>query len=406
MKIDANRLLKHIENLGNVGSTREGGVRRLALTEEDRDGRDHIVSRMKDLGLVVQIDQIGNIFGIRTGISDLPPVMTGSHIDTVYNGGKLDGNLGVLAGLEIVEVLNSFEVKTNRSFIVGVFTNEEGARFQPDMMGSLVYAGGYDLNTALNAESSKGEVLGEELDNIGYAGDMICGSIIPHAFIELHIEQGPILEAQEYSIGAVENLQGISWTEITITGEANHAGTTPMGMRKDAGTCAGEIISFVHQLANDFGEPQVATVGVVELKPNIINVVPGGARVTVDLRNPDNSILKDAERNLEEFLAEVSLKHTVEINSKRLVRFDPVKFDARIVELIEHNAAKLELKCRRMTSGAGHDAQMMSRICPTAMIFVPSINGISHNPAESTDESDLVAGADVLLRTVLDLLND
>ena len=406
MKIDANRLLKHIENLGNVGSTREGGVRRLALTEEDRDGRDHIVSRMKDLGLVVQIDQIGNIFGIRTGISDLPPVMTGSHIDTVYNGGKLDGNLGVLAGLEIVEVLNSFEVKTNRSFIVGVFTNEEGARFQPDMMGSLVYAGGYDLNTALNAESSKGEVLGEELNNIGYAGDMICGSIIPHAFIELHIEQGPILEAQEYSIGAVENLQGISWTEITITGEANHAGTTPMGMRKDAGTCAGEIISFVHQLANDFGEPQVATVGVVELKPNIINVVPGGARVTVDLRNPDNSILKDAERNLEEFLAEVSLKHTVEINSKRLVRFDPVKFDARIVELIEHNAAKLELKCRRMTSGAGHDAQMMSRICPTAMIFVPSINGISHNPAESTDESDLVAGADVLLRTVLDLLND
>jgi len=406
LKIDANRLLKHIENLGNVGSTREGGVRRLALTEEDRDGRDHIVSRMKDLGLVVQIDQIGNIFGIRTGISDLPPVMTGSHIDTVYNGGKLDGNLGVLAGLEIVEVLNSFEVKTNRSFIVGVFTNEEGARFQPDMMGSLVYAGGYDLNTALNAESSKGEVLGEELDNIGYAGDMICGSIIPHAFIELHIEQGPILEAQEYSIGAVENLQGISWTEITITGEANHAGTTPMGMRKDAGTCAGEIISFVHQLANDFGEPQVATVGVVELKPNIINVVPGGARVTVDLRNPDNSILKDAERNLEEFLAEVSLKHTVEINSKRLVRFDPVKFDARIVELIEHNAAKLELKCRRMTSGAGHDAQMMSRICPTAMIFVPSINGISHNPAESTDESDLVAGADVLLRTVLDLLND
>ncbi len=402
----AERLLGRIQELGSVGATAEAGVRRLALTSEDRDGRNRVVSWMKQSGLEVRIDQIGNIFGIRAGKSDLAPVMTGSHIDTVYNGGILDGNLGVLAGLEIVDVLNDFEVETNRPFVVAVFTNEEGARFQPDMMGSLVYAGGYDLDTALQATSSSGENLGEELKRIGYAGKMKCGAIIPCAFLELHIEQGPVLEAQGITVGAVESLQGISWTEVTITGQANHAGTTPMSMRKDAGACAGKLVAFVHQLAIDIGDPQVATVGVIELKPNIINVVPGSARITIDLRNPDNSILTDAENNLEIFLQELGEKHDVIIATTRLVRFDPVQFDDRLVALVEKNAERLGLSYRRMTSGAGHDAQMMSRICPSAMIFTPSINGISHNPAEATDDADLIAGANVLLQTVFDLLDD
>jgi N-carbamoyl-L-amino-acid hydrolase len=203
----------------------------------------------------------------------------------------------------------------------------------------------------------------------------------------------------------VENLQGISWTEVSIKGQANHAGTTPMGMRRDAGACAGELAAFVHRLALDIGEPQVATVGVIELTPNIVNVVPASARVTVDLRNPDNAVLIDAERRLDATLRELERKHRVEISSKRLARFDPVTFDERIVSLVEASAESLGLSCRRMTSGAGHDAQMMSRICPTAMIFTPSINGVSHNPAEATDEADIVAGANVLLKTLLHLLD-
>lgn len=401
--LDQTRLMQNLETLAQIGQNKRGGVQRLALSDFDRQGRDQIAQWMKNLKLSVKIDQIGNMFGVRTGREDLPPVMTGSHIDSVANGGKLDGSLGVLAALEVVETLNQHQLETRRPLVVAVFTNEEGARFQPDMMGSLVYAGGLSAEAALNTRDAEGAILGEELSRIGYAGNMPCGEFLPAAFVELHIEQGPILEQEGITIGVVENLQGISWTEVIITGQANHAGTTPMHLRKDAGYCAAVITTFVHDLAEQIGRGQVGTIGVTELKPDIINVVPGYAKITVDLRNADNQLLIEAEQRLNSFLVQLAKANAVDIKSKSLARFEPVDFDENIVQVIEKNATRLNHSCRRMTSGAGHDAQMMSRICPTAMIFTPSINGVSHNPAESTSPEDLMAGANVLLHTLLDL---
>jgi N-carbamoyl-L-amino-acid hydrolase len=404
LTLDSERLLRRIDLLAEIGATPEGGVRRLALTDEDKAGREQVIRWMLDMGLQVQIDRIGNIFGIRAGTSKLAPVMTGSHIDTVSNGGKLDGSLGVLCGLEIAQILNDLSMETKRSFVVAAFTNEEGARFQPDMMGSLVYAGGMQLNKALNSQDKKGIVLGKELERTGYAGDMECGAIIPSAFVELHIEQGPILEKEAVTLAAVENLQGISWTQVTFTGQSNHAGTTPMSLRKDAGYCAAALGVFVHDLAKDIGGGQVGTVGVIDLKPDVINVVAGSALVTVDLRNADNETLLQAEQRLETFLEKLSTEEAVSYETKTLARFNPVNFDQKLVKLIEAKAAEAGHSCKRMTSGAGHDAQMMSRICPSAMIFTPSINGISHNPAEATNPEDLTAGANVLFQAIIELL--
>ncbi len=403
LRLSQGRLMARIETLGALGATPEGGVRRLALTDEDQAGRDHVVAWMREAGLTVCVDLIGNVLGIRAGREDLAPVMTGSHIDTVYNGGKLDGNLGVLAGLEVIETLNDANLETRRPLAVAFFTNEEGARFQPDMMGSLVYAGGLSVDEALAAEDDSGLVLGRELKKRGYAGDMEPGEIVPHAFVELHIEQGPLLEQEGITLGAVENLQGISWTEVIFTGQANHAGTTPLHLRRDAGYCAGAVTAFVRELAKEIGGVQVATVGVIELEPNIVNVVPGRARMTIDLRNANNELLCEAERRFQAYLTELAKSEGVKLEINQLVRFDPVTFDAEIVQRIEANASKLGFSCHRMTSGAGHDAQMMSRICPSAMIFTPSIDGVSHNPAEATDAADLMAGANVLLHTLLDL---
>ena len=400
--VNSQRLLRRIGDLGKIGSTKEGGVSRLTLTSEDKLGRDFVVALMESVGMTVRVDRIGNIFGIRDGIKNLQPIMTGSHLDTVRNGGKYDGAYGVLAGLEVVETLNDLHIETKRPIVVGAFTNEEGARFQPDMMGSLVYAGGLDIEDALKTRDSDGQLLGDELVRINYDGDMSCGEIIPHAFIELHIEQGPVLETEGIGIGVVENLQGISWREITFTGQANHAGTTPMQGRRDAGYCASAVAVFVRELSKKFGTNQVSTVGEMEFTPNVINVIPGRARMTVDLRNTDNEILRQAEQEIDDFLTDFKSNEGVSIESRVLARFDPVTFDQEIVDLIEEKANSLGLDSRRMTSGAGHDAQMMSRICPAAMIFVPSIKGISHNPKEHTNSEDLVSGANVLLHTMIE----
>lgn len=361
---------------------------------------------MRAAGLDVEVDGIGNIFGTRAGRSDQPPVMAGSHLDTVGNGGKLDGAFGVLAGLEIIETLNDRRIETARPITVAAFTNEEGARFQPDMMGSLVHAGGMSLDQALETRDPQGVRLGDELKRIGYAGEMPPGSIVPHAFVELHIEQGPILEREGITLGAVEDLQGISWTEVILEGQANHAGTTPMHLRRDTGYCAGALMVFARKLATDLGRGQVATIGTIELQPNIINVVPGRAKLTADLRNADNDVLAEAEQRLDGYLRELAVQESVKISTRRLVRFDPVRFDLGLVEKIEHHARAKGYACRRMTSGAGHDAQMMARICPTAMIFTPSIGGISHNPAEATAPEDLMAGAEVLFGVMMELANE
>ncbi|UOD51524.1 Zn-dependent hydrolase [Orrella daihaiensis] len=406
MRIDGDRLLSNLKALAKVGARPDGSCCRLALTDEDRDGRDLVVQWMKDAGLSVSIDPIGNVFGRRAGKnSALAPVMTGSHTDTVRTGGAYDGNLGVLGGLEVVAALNQANVQTERDLVVGIFTNEEGARFAPDMLGSLVYAGGLPLQDALQTKSIDGAVLGDELKRIGYAGTDALGLYRPHAFVELHIEQGPVLDIEGTVIGAVQNLQGISWQEVTIVGQSNHAGTTPMRMRHDAGYVAASIATFVRELTKSMGGDQVGTVGKIDLTPNLINVIAARAVVTVDLRNTDEDLLQEAEARFAEFLKGISASEGVEISTRRLARFEPVLFDQAVVEIIEQQAELLGLSCRRMTSGAGHDAQMLARICPSAMIFVPSIGGISHNPAEHTEPADLLAGCNVLLHTLIQLLN-
>jgi N-carbamoyl-L-amino-acid hydrolase len=401
--LSARHLLDTLDELARIGAIEGGGCARLALTDEDRAGRDLVVGWMKALGLDVRVDAIGNVIGLRAGRENLAPVMTGSHIDTVRTGGRYDGNYGVLAGLEVVRALNEANVTTRRPIAVAFFTNEEGARFQPDMMGSLVYAGGIGLNEAYAAADKDGVAVGDELRRIGYLGTAQPGALKPHAFLELHIEQGPILDEEKVKIGVVESVQGISWTEYTVTGVSNHAGTTPMRLRRDAGYLAASVNLFTRKLAWEMGGHQVATVGALSLRPNLINVVPNRAVFAVDLRNTDEAKLKEAEEKVAAHIAEVAAAERVEVEAKVLARFEPVIFDATLVDRVENHAKALSLSTRRMPSGAGHDAQMMQRICPTAMIFVPSVAGLSHNVKEHTEAADLVAGAEVLLNLVLEV---
>ena len=403
LHIDGDRLLRRIDDLATIGPIEGGGSCRLALTDEDRDGRDLVVAWMTDLGLDISMDGIGNVVGVRPGRTDGPPIMTGSHIDTVRTGGRFDGNLGVLAGLEVIETLEFNGITTEHPFAVAFFTDEEGARFQPDMLGSLVYAGGMGLEEALDVVGIDGTVLGEELDRIGYRGTSPCPGIAPRAFVELHVEQGPVLEADGVTIGAVTGVQGISWTELAITGQSNHAGTTPMHLRHDAGYVAAAIAAHVRQLAIRMGGRQVATVGSLELNPNLVNVIAGSATMTVDLRNTDEALLVEAEADLARFVAEAAADEGVTVAERTLARFQPVAFDDRVVDTVAAVAAELGHSVKRLPSGAGHDAQMMARLCPTGMVFVPSRDGISHNPAEYTEPDDLVAGADVLLGSMLAL---
>jgi N-carbamoyl-L-amino-acid hydrolase len=403
VRLDEGRLLVALNELAEIGAIEGGGCARLALSDADKAGRDLVIGWMKALGLAVQVDAIGNVIGLRAGRDKVAPVMTGSHIDTVRTGGRYDGNYGVLAGLEVVRALNEAGITTRRPIAVAFFTNEEGARFQPDMMGSLVYAGGLGLNEAYAAVDKDGQSVGDELRRIGYLGTARPGAVRPHAFVELHIEQGPILDEEKVKIGVVESVQGISWTEYTVTGVSNHAGTTPMRLRRDAGYLAASVNLFARKLAWEMGGNQVATVGALALRPNLINVVPNRAVFTVDLRNTDEETLKQAEAQVAAHIAEVAQAERVEVEAKVLARFEPVIFDAGLVDRVEHHARALSLSTRRMPSGAGHDAQMMQRLCPTAMIFVPSVAGLSHNVKEHTEAEDLGAGAQVLLNLMVEL---
>ena len=403
LRLSAEHMLRNLDELAAIGAIEGGGCARLALTDEDKAGRDLVVGWMKALGLDVRVDAIGNVIGVRAGREKTAPVMTGSHIDTVRTGGRYDGNYGVLAGLEIVRALNQAKLTTKRPIAVAFFTNEEGARFTPDMMGSLVYAGGLGLNEAYAATDKDGVAVGDELRRIGYLGAVRPGALTPHAFVDLHIEQGPILDEEKVRIGVVESVQGISWTEYTVTGVSNHAGTTPMRLRRDAGYLAASVNVFVRALAREMGGDQVGTVGSIAYRPNLINVVPNRAVFTVDLRNTDEAKLKEAEARVAAHIAEVAKSERVEVEAKTLARLEPVIFDASLVGRVEHHAKALDLSTRRMPSGAGHDAQMMQRLCPTAMIFVPSVAGLSHNVKEHTEAADLAAGAQVLMNLMLEL---
>jgi N-carbamoyl-L-amino-acid hydrolase len=400
--VNGDRLLHRLMSLAGIGEIPDGGCCRLALTDDDGVGRDLVVAWMRELNLEVRIDAIGNVVGT-WDVGSGAPVMTGSHIDTVRTGGKYDGNLGVLAGLEIIQTLQEAGITPERPLAVGFFTNEEGARFAPDMLGSLVYVGGLGLEEALDTVAIDGARLGDELQRIGYAGTAPCPGPSPHAFVELHIEQGPLLEANDVVIGAVTGVQGISWRELTITGQSNHAGTTPMALRHDPAYVVGEITVFLRALAARYGGDQVCTVGKIDLTPNLINVVPGSARMTVDVRNTDESFLQRAEAEIEAFIRDLADREGVTVESRTLARFEPVVFDDHVVGLVERLAQDRSLSVRRMPSGAGHDAQMFARVCPTGMIFVPSVKGISHNPAEHTEADDLVAGTNLLLALMVEL---
>ncbi|MCH9672470.1 MAG: Zn-dependent hydrolase [Gammaproteobacteria bacterium] len=403
--INAARLLSRLSALGAIGGLPGGGVCRLALTEEDKSARAHVIDLMRQLGLKVTVDQIGNVVGIRAGESNESPVLIGSHIDTVKTGGLYDGNLGVLAGLEVVECLNEHAMATRRPLGVCFFTNEEGARFAPDMMGSMVHQGHLDLDEMLSQCDSDGRSVSDALSAIGYAGDEPVNSLRASAFLELHIEQGPVLEEAGITIGAVESVQGISWTEVTIQGVSNHAGTTPMRLRHDAGYVASAIAVFVRDLALKMGGDQVGTVGLLEVEPNLVNVIARTGRLTVDLRNTDNAKLVQAEQALADYLQCIAVQEGVQIETKSLARFEPVEFAAELVDAVAATATRLGHSVRKMPSGAGHDAQAFAPNCPTAMIFVPSVRGISHNIEEFTAPKHIEAGANVLLELAMERAN-
>ncbi len=397
------RLMGRLQQLGEVGGLPDGGCCRLALTDVDKAGRDLVSSWMRELGLELFVDQIGNVIGLAPQRRDLAPIMIGSHIDTVATGGIYDGNYGVLAGLEVLSTLRDQGAATDRPLAVAFFTNEEGVRFQPDMMGSLVYGGMAPVEQAWSSKDEAGLSVKEELARIGYLGELKPGWLKPHAYLELHIEQGPVLEREGITLGCVTGVQGISWQEVTIRGTSNHAGTTPMGMRHDAGYAAAAIITGVHDLVRDMGGNQVGTCGMVHFEPNLINVIPRKAVLSIDLRNTDEALLREAEHRCVALIERVAREAEVVAERRSLVRLEPSHFAPELIDLIERTATSLGYRSRRMPSGAGHDAGLLSRFCPVGMIFTPSVGGLSHNVREFTHPADLEAGANTLLHTVLAL---
>ena len=407
MKVNIQRLLENIEYYAQIGKAGEIGVERIALSDEDHQARDLFKAQMIEAGLEISVDEIGNMIGLRPGLQNVAPVGIGSHLDTVYQGGRFDGALGVLAGLEVIQTLNDHSIKTNKPIALINFTNEEGVRFAPDMMGSHAFAGLGDLQSILEsmAYDNSDQTVESELNKIGYKGAMKCGSMPLDSFIELHIEQGPVLETEKIDIGAVEMVQGIYWTRYTIHGQANHAGTTPIEMRKDAGYAAAQAMKFIGDLSRMEGSLLLTTVGTVEFKPNAINIVPDSVGFTLDTRSVDLQVLQNGQLQIDEFINDLITESDLKLEREEMVRFAPVQFDNSVVDLVETAAELLSCSVKRMPSGAGHDAQMMAAVCPTAMIFVPSVNGISHNVAELTLDADVENGANVLLNACLILTN-
>lgn len=404
MKINADRLLRHLDRYAEIGKKGRMGVERIALSEEDKKARDLLKEMMFDAGLDIYIDRIGNMVGIRKGLSDAAPVAFGSHLDTVYSGGRYDGALGVLAGLEIIQCLNDGDIQTEKPLALVNFTNEEGVRFAPDMMGSHVYARLANLDEILasKAYDRPNDTIASQLQKIGYDGNTEPGSIPFDSFFELHIEQGPVLETEQIDIGVVEMVQGIHWTRYTIAGEANHAGTTPIRYRKDAGLAAAQFIQFVGEYCRKSQHPVLATVGSIQFEPNTINIVPQTASFTLDLRSTDASVLKMAQHEIDSFLKDLIQSAELSFEKEELVRFNPVEFPLEMTSLVKMAAQKKGFSYKEMPSGAGHDAQMMASFCPSTMIFIPSVKGISHNVEEFSYDEDVVRGAEILMEVVLE----
>jgi N-carbamoyl-L-amino-acid hydrolase len=402
IRVNGARLWDSLMQLAAVGATEKGGVRRLALTDLDREGRDLVTGWMREAGLTVSVDRIGNIFGRRPGTDpSLPPIMAGSHIDTQPSGGKFDGNYGVLAALEVVRTLEDHGVRTAAPLEVAIWTNEEGTRFQPVMMGSGVFAGVFDLDEMLSRADLEGRRVGDELRRIGYAGPAPCGQRPVGAYFEAHIEQGPVLEDTGYVIGAVGGVMGLRWLQATVSGQDAHAGPTPMHLRRDALLAASGLVGEVNRIAREQAPAGRGTVGYFQVKPNSINVVPGEVVFSVDIRHATAEGLDAMEAALRTACEATGDRHGVRVALADISRFAPTVFDASMIQSVRDAAGGLGMKPLDMVSGAGHDAVYLARVAPTAMIFVPCEGGISHNEIENARPEHLEAGCNVLLRAML-----
>lgn len=399
--IDPQRLWASIMDTARFGATPKGGIRRLTLSEEDRAVRDWFRDACEAIGAGVEIDELGTMYATLPGTDPaLPPIAIGSHLDTQPTGGKFDGVIGVLGGLEVLRTLAETGTRTRHPVTLINWTNEEGSRFAPAMLCSGVFAGAFPPDFALSRTDRDGITFADALDAIGYRGALRAGAKTLAAHFELHIEQGPILEAEEKTIGAVTGVQAMRWFEVTLTGNEGHAGATPMRLRQDALVAGAHAILAIERLAAEHAPDAVATVGLLECRPNSRNVVPGEVFLTVDLRHPSDEVLEAMEQSLHRILSALPAKIAVSVDK---VWDNPaVRFDPRLLDAIRKGARAEGFEPRDIVSGAGHDCAYTARVCPSAMIFVPCAGGLSHNEAESATQHDVAAGTAVLLRAVLE----
>jgi N-carbamoyl-L-amino-acid hydrolase len=403
IRINGQRLWDSLMRLAAIGATPKGGVCRLALTDLDRQGRDFFVSEARAAGCTIRTDAVGNLFARRAGLDDsLPAIATGSHIDTQPTGGKFDGNYGVLAGLEVVRALNDAGVRTVAPIEVVVWTNEEGSRFVPVMMGSGAFIGEFATDFILGQKDRDGISVGEALRSIGYAGTDVVSPKSIGAYFEAHIEQGPVLEANDTTIGVVTGALGQRWFDVTITGSEAHAGPTPMELRKDALLSASVLIQAVNQIALDHAPHARGTVGMLDVYPNSRNVIPGTVKLSVDFRAGDDATLSSMDAALRATATRVATQYNVEVDVRQVVYFAPQAFAEPLVQAVRGSARALGLSEMNVVSGAGHDAVYLARVAPTAMIFVPCKDGISHNEIEDARPDHLEAGCNVLLHAMLE----
>ncbi|MHB8418315.1 MAG: M20 family metallo-hydrolase [Myxococcales bacterium] len=409
LSVNRDRLWAELQALGQIGRYQDEGsglwgVNRLALTAADGEGRRHVVERMVAAGLAVTVDRVGNVYGRREGREALAPVVMGSHVDSVPTAGIFDGCLGVLGALEIVRTLGDAGVATRRPVVAAFFTEEEGCRFGTDMLGSAVATGRIPLEQAYELRDRGGLRVRDELAKIGFLGDAAERLAPPHAYLECHIEQGPTLRAAGLDIGVVTGVQGISWHELTLVGKSAHAGTTPMELRADAGVAASRINVKLREMiaSGRYGAAMRATMGAIAPSPGLVNIVPGRVIATVDLRNPDDALMRKAEQDLIAFYGQVGQEEKVEIRWRQTARTDHVPFAAAVQERVAAAAEARGLSAKPIVSGAGHDAQEMARICRAGMVFVPGeYDGISHNPREYSTPAQCGDGIDVLLDVLL-----
>jgi N-carbamoyl-L-amino-acid hydrolase len=403
LTINPQRLWDTLMDTAKIGGTQKGGICRLTLTDLDRQVRDWFKAQVEALGCTVTVDEVGNMFALKPGKrADLAPIAIGSHLDTQPTGGKFDGVLGVLGGLETLRTLHDLGYETNAPLMLVNWTNEEGSRFAPAMLGSGVYAGVFDRAYADSREDRQGVTFKDAIDGIGYRGDAKAGDVKFGAMFELHIEQGPILEAEERTIGVVQGVQGMRWYEIELTGREAHTGSTPMHLRKNALVGAARLVERVDRIALEHAPSAVGTVGLIEAKPNSRNVIPGHVFFTVDFRHPEDAVLDEMERKLMAAVPEVAAAIGLEHQVRKVWDSPAVKFDPDCIAAVRKGTEKAGLPSRDMVSGAGHDAAYVARVAPTTMIFVPCAGGLSHNEAESTSFDECAAGTQVLLNAVLE----